>query len=565
MVLPTAPPASLSVSQILTEFGIAAGTQKRISNDLFPLVGGTAGATCSLAASFSGKSAVVGGVYNSAASIFGVGANCRGVAISPSDGSIYVCGWFTSSSGCPISNFATNPSGTSGTLPGSSIGRVFVAKWNSSGTYQGAAIVYSATTGPTGMSVACDSTGAVYLGGYYYESTTVTTFATNPSGSAGTLPAPSTVAGYVAKWNSSGVYQGSAIVSTAYATGQGITVDSSDNVLLCGYYNASSAISNFGTNPSGTSGTLPAPSGIGSFIAKWNSSGVYQGSAYVDGSTTTEIGVAVKGDSAGNVYLCGYYNASSAISNFGTNPSGTAGTIPSPSGQGSFIVKWNSSGVYQSSAYVDGAGSETAQNITVDSSNNVYLTGTSATTTANISNFGTNPSGTAGSIPVPSSGGLAFIAKWNSSGVYQGAAIFFGASYPGGTSAACDSNGNIYMGGNYGGAASVSNFATNPSSSAASLPAPLYGGSADFVVKWNSSGTYQTAALVGNPANTVGVTGITTDSSRNIYLCGYYYGNGSTCGITSFATTPNQSSSAGNLPAPSGDNSIRGFIVKWSA
>lgn len=56
MVLPTAPPASLSVSQILTEFGIAAGTQKQLSNDLFPLVGGTAGATCSLAASFSGKS-----------------------------------------------------------------------------------------------------------------------------------------------------------------------------------------------------------------------------------------------------------------------------------------------------------------------------------------------------------------------------------------------------------------------------------------------------------------------------------------------------------------------------
>ena len=58
MVLPTAPPASLSVSQILTEFGIAAGTQKRLSNDLFPLVGGTAGATCSLGASFSGKSSV---------------------------------------------------------------------------------------------------------------------------------------------------------------------------------------------------------------------------------------------------------------------------------------------------------------------------------------------------------------------------------------------------------------------------------------------------------------------------------------------------------------------------
>jgi len=63
MVLPTAPPASLSVSQILTECGIAPATQKRLSNDLFPLVGGTAGATCSLAASFSGKSAYTPRLY----------------------------------------------------------------------------------------------------------------------------------------------------------------------------------------------------------------------------------------------------------------------------------------------------------------------------------------------------------------------------------------------------------------------------------------------------------------------------------------------------------------------
>jgi len=56
MVLPTSPPAPLSIGQILTEFGIVAGTQKLLSNDLFPLVGGAAGATCSLGASFSGQS-----------------------------------------------------------------------------------------------------------------------------------------------------------------------------------------------------------------------------------------------------------------------------------------------------------------------------------------------------------------------------------------------------------------------------------------------------------------------------------------------------------------------------
>lgn len=75
MVLPTAPPASLSVSQILTEFGIAAGTQKRLSNDLFPLVNGTAGATCSLAASFSGKSAAVPQKFVAVAALSGTCAS----------------------------------------------------------------------------------------------------------------------------------------------------------------------------------------------------------------------------------------------------------------------------------------------------------------------------------------------------------------------------------------------------------------------------------------------------------------------------------------------------------
>lgn len=59
MVLPTIPANSLKVSQIYTEYSIAANSQKRISNDLFPLVNGTAGTICQLGASFSGKSAVV--------------------------------------------------------------------------------------------------------------------------------------------------------------------------------------------------------------------------------------------------------------------------------------------------------------------------------------------------------------------------------------------------------------------------------------------------------------------------------------------------------------------------
>ena len=58
MVLPTTPPNPMSGSQILAEFSIAPSTSKRVSNDLYPLIGGTPGSICTIGAAFSGKSNV---------------------------------------------------------------------------------------------------------------------------------------------------------------------------------------------------------------------------------------------------------------------------------------------------------------------------------------------------------------------------------------------------------------------------------------------------------------------------------------------------------------------------
>jgi hypothetical protein len=58
MVLPTTPPNPMSGSQILTEFGILPETLRRVSNDLYPLIGGTPGSICVIGAAFSGKSNV---------------------------------------------------------------------------------------------------------------------------------------------------------------------------------------------------------------------------------------------------------------------------------------------------------------------------------------------------------------------------------------------------------------------------------------------------------------------------------------------------------------------------
>ena len=118
-------------------------------------------------------------------------------------------------------------------------------------------------------------------------------------------------------------------------------------------------------------------------------------SAYIN-ITNQNYGVAC--DGFGNVYMVSGYSTSAGISNFAQNPSGTAGTLPVMSNQGAFIAKWNSSGVYQGSAYVDGTGYEQGYEVVCDGSGNVYLAGLYIGVSAAISNFNVNPSGTAGTL-----------------------------------------------------------------------------------------------------------------------------------------------------------------------
>ena len=126
MVLPTVPGSSLSVSQILTEFGIAASTISRISNDLFPLVDGTAGTTCLLGASFSNKAAGSPRAYSY---LQGTGTD-QGLAIAvDSAGNIYITGQYVSTTTVPILTMALPPAASGKTLPISVGTDMFVIKY----------------------------------------------------------------------------------------------------------------------------------------------------------------------------------------------------------------------------------------------------------------------------------------------------------------------------------------------------------------------------------------------------------------------------------------------------
>ena len=137
--------------------------------------------------------------------------------------------------------------------------------------------------------------------------------------------------------------------TTASDYGYGVTVDSSDNIYVTGY----------------TAGGLDGNTNSGDndiFLVKYNSSGVKQGTKQL-GTSTDDLGYGVAVDSSDNIYLTGWTQG-------GLDGNTNAG------GQDIFLVKYNSSGTKQWAQQLGSTSSEVGYGVTVDSSDNIYVTGT---------------------------------------------------------------------------------------------------------------------------------------------------------------------------------------------
>jgi hypothetical protein len=256
-----------------------------------------------------------------------------------SSGNVLVTGQY----GAALTVYNQGPSGTAGTtLPWTGSTDVFVAKYSSAGAVVWAAqIASTGANADRGNGIATDSSGNVFVTGYYGAALTLY----NQGGSTGTtLPITSSGDCFVAKYSSAGaVVWAARIASTGDNTGQGqaIATDSSGNVLVTGYYTAALTLYNQG--PSGTAGTtLPFTGGIDCFVAKYSSAGYVVWAARITGTgTSQDIGYGIATDSSGNVLVTGQYGAALTVYNQG----GTAGTtLPLTGGVDVFIAKYNPDG-----------------------------------------------------------------------------------------------------------------------------------------------------------------------------------------------------------------------------
>jgi uncharacterized delta-60 repeat protein len=330
---------------------------------------------------------------------------------------------------------------------------IFLVKFNSSGVKQWTQQLGTSSK-DYGRELTVDSSDNIYVTGY-----------TEGGLDGNTNSGENDI--FLVKFNSNGVKQGTKQLGTSsqdYA--RGVTADSSNNIYVSG----------------STYGGLDGNTNSGSydtFLVKYNSSGTKQWTQQL-GTSSRDIVRSVTVDSSDNIYLTGYtYGGLDGNTNSGENDI--------------FLVKYNSSGTKQWTKQLGSTSSDVGFRVSVDSSDNIYLTGYTAGGLDWNTNSGDNDT---------------FLVKYNSSGVKQWTQQLGTSTDDLGYGVAVDSLDNIYLTGwTQGG-----------------LDGNINAGGQDiFLVKYNSSGVKQWTQQLGSTSHEVGL-GVTVDSSDNIYVTGSTYG-----------------------------------------
>ena len=273
-----------------------------------------------------------------------------------------------------------------------------------------------------GTSVTTDSSGNIYVTGY-----------TEGGLDGNTNSGESDI--FLVKYNSTGTKQWTKQLGTpSEDTGHGVTTDSSGNIFVTGQ----------------TWGGLDGNTNSGGtdmFLVKYNSTGTKQWTKQL-GTSSLDYGNGITSDSSGNIYVTGI----------------TSGGLDGNTIYGKndiFLVKYNSSGTKQWTKQLGTSISEWGQDVTSDSSGNIYVTG-----------------GTEGGLDGNTNSGYydIFLVKYNSSGTKQWTKQLGTSSNDIGRGVTTDSSGNIYVTGETRG-----NLDGNTNS----------GGKDIFLVKYNSSGIKQ--------------------------------------------------------------------------
>jgi len=372
-------------------------------------------------------------------------------------------------------------------------GDILLVKYDAAGNY-----LWARSAGGMAADIAnavtVDVFGNVYIAGYFTSDTIHfgSILITNPD-SASLV--------FLAKYDSNGnvIWAKSAGV-TGDEAANAIVTDAAGNVYVAGQFQGDSmTIGNTTFINMDTTDNIFLPlSDL--FLARYDSSGnvIWVIRA---GGTKNDKPTSLIADAAGNLYLSGAFESDSIT--FGStllinnDNSGNTSDI--------FLVKFDTNSNVIWAKQAGGTGNEFAGTVSIDAANNIYLTGSSAS----------SPSISFGSVTISNYLGR-FLAKYDSAGTALWA-INAGENadfQEDGNFVTADAFGNVYLSGNF-----RSNTITFDS---ITLTNSNNNATNDiFLVKYDSSGNLNWAKMVGGVYDDIAMA-ITCDVSCDIYLTGYF-------------------------------------------
>ena len=418
-----------------------------------------------------------------------------GVAVN--GGNTYVCG-FTASVGLATVG-AYQAAFGGGTFD------AFAAKYNSAGVLQ-FCTYFGGTAADQATGIAMDNTGA----NFYIAGNTASAGATLASaGAYHTVNEGGATDGFILKLSATtGLRQWSTFYGgTGTDVINGVATDASNNVYITGQTASATLIASSATvyQPS-ISGTNDA------FIAKFNAAGTIQWSTYY-GGTSQDNGLGIACDASSNVIITGQTNSTISMASAGAFQTALSGT------NDGFIAKFNTSGTRVWGTYVGGPGSEQANHVACNSTDNSIAISGNTTSTTGLASTGAYQTTYGGGVQD------AFLADFTSTGARNWSTYYGGTSLDYGQAVCFDAHGDVIMAGG--------TFSATGISSASGYQPAIAGDYDAFITKFTALGQRIWGTYYGGTLYDY-ANGVVSDANDKITIAGY---TTSTAGIATVGTT----------------------------
>lgn len=401
-------------------------------------------------------------------------------------GNVYTVGWFEGTvdfdPGVGIFN-----------LSSSGDKDVFISKLNSAGSFVWAKKI-GGTSYDYSKSIFVDLSGNIFIAGNFKGSANF-----DPGNTNITLTSSGIDDIFISKFDSLGNHKWTKKIGGLYGDiGQKITGDKNGNIYCTGYFTGTVDF-----DPGATVYNLNYIAGNDIFILKLNTNGDF---VWVkqQGGNSIDQGLDITIDNSGYIYTTGVFQSTADF-----DPGASIYNLTSVGGSDVFISKLDSTGSFVWARKIGGTSTDLANSISIDASNNIYITGYFWGT----SDF--DPSNTVYNL---TSSGLSdiFISKFDSAGNYLWAKKMGGTSYDQALSVINDSIGHVFTTGYFNGTCDF-----DPSSDTLNLIS--IGASDSFISCLDSLGNSVWTKSYGSTFNDVGY-GLSSKISGSLYSCGGFQG-----------------------------------------